>query len=578
MDPNSFRTLSAAVRAPMATFDYEHFLRAVALSLNVDKSRVVIITYSPTTDPNILIIDFAIVDKNRPPSESTAVNASNVLVNNHKTLQPLAAQYTVDSIIFDPTLKIPDNQEAVTVPMDAYRNVSNTPFIILVILMSIMFIVTAGYIIWHIVKGRHDRSLYAKWSPVKTWLSLFAVGTLTTGDKFSSVNGDLFKLDTLRHISATSCGPNHTFIVSSGKAYVTGVNSYGELGLGHRMPVSTLTENNFFSGRRKPLRVVCGDSHTLVLTIDGIFSFGNGSDGALGHGDYINREEPTRIEFFQGKKIRGMAAGGSHSIVLCDDGLYSFGAGTEGQLMHGDGETLAEPRLVEYFRGYESTIRQIVCGASHTFVLCNDWELYACGGNGCGQLGLGHKEDVWEPVQVTLPETTSYVYSVSSSYHTLVACDDGLYACGEGADYKLGLGEEKNVYDLTWVSAMGEHSVVLAVAGSEHSVVVTSNLDVYAWGRTTGGKLGDGEASDVLWEPTQIDLSGIPRDCTLAAIICSPTYTIFMVKEPEDEDEESDEDFAVVESSDGGKKKDDNKSKGAKTSTKQNPLQKYKKK
>jgi alpha-tubulin suppressor-like RCC1 family protein len=45
----------------------------------------------------------------------------------------------------------------------------------------------------------------------------------------------------------------------------------------------------------KPL--ACGMGHTLALTGAGhVFTFGQGTFGALGHGDHANRDSPARVE------------------------------------------------------------------------------------------------------------------------------------------------------------------------------------------------------------------------------------------------------------------------------------------
>jgi len=75
-----------------------------------------------------------------------------------------------------------------------------------------------------------------------------------------------------------------------------------------------------------------------------VYSFGSGQEdrGArLGHDDGIDRHtSPVLIEALVGKKVVEVSAGGSHSMVRVegddDGGIYTFGDGAAGQLGHAD--------------------------------------------------------------------------------------------------------------------------------------------------------------------------------------------------------------------------------------------------
>ena len=38
-------------------------------------------------------------------------------------------------------------------------------------------------------------------------------------------------------------------------------------------------------------------------------------------------------------------------------------------------------------------VKQVICGAYHTFILKNDGSIWGCGYNNSGQLGLGTSDD-----------------------------------------------------------------------------------------------------------------------------------------------------------------------------------------
>jgi alpha-tubulin suppressor-like RCC1 family protein len=79
----------------------------------------------------------------------------------------------------------------------------------------------------------------------------------------------------------------------------------------------------------------CGNEHTAVVSEDGrLWTWGDGSEGRLGHGDMEPRVEPQQIA---GNSMRGRvllaALGGIHSAAVMEDGrLFTWGYGEDGAL------------------------------------------------------------------------------------------------------------------------------------------------------------------------------------------------------------------------------------------------------
>eukprot|EP00644_Phytophthora_capsici_P004332 jgi/Phyca11/565272/estExt2_Genewise1.C_PHYCAscaffold_170429 len=67
-----------------------------------------------------------------------------------------------------------------------------------------------------------------------------------------------------------------------------------------------------------------------------IYSWGLGKNGRLGHNDELNRFKPTRINFFRGRKVITVVAGGAHNLATSEmpQGVcvWSWGCGCYGQL------------------------------------------------------------------------------------------------------------------------------------------------------------------------------------------------------------------------------------------------------
>lgn len=104
---------------------------------------------------------------------------------------------------------------------------------------------------------------------------------------------------------------------------------------------------------RKIIQISCGDYHSVALSDHGeIFTWGGGGQynkGQCGHGDLKDIEVPKRLEFFKNKKPLKVVCGGYHTMVLCHESmLYGFGKGTFGQCGYGVPEDALTPKLVKF--------------------------------------------------------------------------------------------------------------------------------------------------------------------------------------------------------------------------------------
>ena len=99
------------------------------------------------------------------------------------------------------------------------------------------------------------------------------------------------------------------------------------------------------------LMVACGEYHTTVLTEGGgVYTFGRGFDGQLGHGNRENQLAPRRVPEagFNGERVVMVAAGDAHTVALSEAGhVFTWGCGECGQLGHNDEEDQRAPRQVE---------------------------------------------------------------------------------------------------------------------------------------------------------------------------------------------------------------------------------------
>ena len=94
-------------------------------------------------------------------------------------------------------------------------------------------------------------------------------------------------------------------------------------------PVRVGAEEAF--GQSRVLMVDCGANHSAVVTEEGgLWAWGCGEHGRLGHGDEEDRLMPVRVEAerLDGAKIVSAACGAAHTAAVTEEGaLYTWGKG-----------------------------------------------------------------------------------------------------------------------------------------------------------------------------------------------------------------------------------------------------------
>ena len=121
----------------------------------------------------------------------------------------------------------------------------------------------------------------------------------------------------------------------------------------------------------------------------GVYTFGQGEDGRLGHGDEENQLAPRRVPAagFNGERVVMVAAGSGHTVALSEVGhVFTWGNSEDGQLGHNDLETQLAPRHVEPGRFGAEKVVFVAAGAFHgggdggrAPVQLGEWLLWSAG-------------------------------------------------------------------------------------------------------------------------------------------------------------------------------------------------------
>ena len=202
-------------------------------------------------------------------------------------------------------------------------------------------------------------------------------------------------------------------------------------------------------GGEQIVMVAAGGGHTVALSEAGhVFTWGNNEYGQLGHNDWERQRAPRQVKpvWFGGQdeKVVFVAAGGTHTLAVTEAGrLYTWGNGLDGRLGHGDTGHRLVPTLI---KGFDVKVVMAACGDRHTLVLTEDGATWACGSGSFGQLGLNDTErrHVFEQVQAF---GGARVVAVAAGHaHSAAVTKDGtLWTWGYGASGNLGHGDKETL-------------------------------------------------------------------------------------------------------------------------------------
>ncbi|XP_026971059.1 secretion-regulating guanine nucleotide exchange factor isoform X1 [Sagmatias obliquidens] len=118
--------------------------------------------------------------------------------------------------------------------------------------------------------------------------------------------------------------------------------------------------------------------------------------------------------------------------------------------------------------------------------------LFAWGANSYGQLGLGHKEDVLLPQQLSDFCNPGCVKRITGGGgHSAVVTDEGsLFVCGLNKDGQLGLGHTEDVLYFTPCKSLLGCPIQQVACGWDFTIILTENGQVLSCGSNSFGQLG----------------------------------------------------------------------------------------
>ncbi|KAJ5071264.1 hypothetical protein M0811_10536 [Anaeramoeba ignava] len=263
-------------------------------------------------------------------------------------------------------------------------------------------------------------------------------------------------------------------------------------------------------------KVTVGNQNEAILTIEGNV-FAKGWNINLNNpNEFINIS--SLIEDTNDRIIQDVVSG-EYSIYLLTSNQNAYGIGSNelGQLGF-DSETLEETEKPILMMKNVSKIFSENTSNS-VFLLNSNQELFGCGFNHHGQLGLGESRKKETKIQKltkiqNIPKG-KIIDIQSGFYHSIMLIENQnenqnpkrkLYSCGF-FPYN-GLGKYKNTYEFTEIkSSLFENDNIIDFSvGYNHTLILTTKGKLFGFGNNYWGELGIGNTEKDQLIPIQIEL------------------------------------------------------------------------
>ncbi|XP_062823735.1 secretion-regulating guanine nucleotide exchange factor isoform X4 [Anolis carolinensis] len=163
--------------------------------------------------------------------------------------------------------------------------------------------------------------------------------------------------------------------------------------------------------------------------------------------------------------------------------LFTWGANSYGQLGLGHREDVFLPQVLKGFLCNRETVKNITGGGGHSAVLTDTGELFLCGQNKNGQLGLGHTEDVTHFKLCSSLCGCSVIQVACGWDFTIILAGSGqVFSCGSNSFGQLGISQTSEGSTVSKRIESLQEKVVNVAAGLRHALAVTENGSVFQWG------------------------------------------------------------------------------------------------
>eukprot|EP00282_Hemiselmis_andersenii_P027867 CAMPEP_0169481050 /NCGR_PEP_ID=MMETSP1042-20121227/29901_1 /TAXON_ID=464988 /ORGANISM="Hemiselmis andersenii, Strain CCMP1180" /LENGTH=1508 /DNA_ID=CAMNT_0009595757 /DNA_START=54 /DNA_END=4578 /DNA_ORIENTATION=- len=368
-----------------------------------------------------------------------------------------------------------------------------------------------------------------------------------------------------KNICQVAAGDQHSLALSVfGEVWAWGGSPFGQLGHGGIMDITVptpLLERHNIPPNVK--QIACGYTFSMALTSNGdVYSWGQGESGELGHAQKVLAYAPMLINDFV--KIEQIAAGHRHAgcvqftprTVLFDDRQAEDAANVDDATTQHSGSGTTTPRserskhsrgtaLHELqsqkkhgfvflwgedtcgqlgMRGLQGArsptllqgmvalnIKDVSCSQDMSAFVTDTGRVYVCGSGELGRLGLGHLAPAPTPMELRFFSVQQVkICSIACGIaHTLALTDDRrVYAWGDGTWGNTGISSSPEVKEPLELHSLAASETVKIEAGGFHSAAITMDGKLLTWGKNSNGQLGQGTVSVCEESPKKVESVG----------------------------------------------------------------------
>ena len=224
------------------------------------------------------------------------------------------------------------------------------------------------------------------------------------------------------------------------------------------------------------------------------------------------------------------AAGLNHTIVLLPDGsVWASGQNNVGQLGIGNNDNKTRfSRCIDSNGSYITNAVDVAAGDNHTLVLRSDGTVWATGGNYNGQLGDGTGADKPSFVKVAsdvmLPSGTYHTIACGANHSAIIGTNGDVYTCGLNDQGQLGI---NSINPSPYFSKTNLNGAVSVACGSQHTAAINSSGTLYTCGSNINGQLC--RNTGVPYGTTTINFDNkfqAKNYFVASAVSCSPDITL----------------------------------------------------
>lgn len=328
--------------------------------------------------------------------------------------------------------------------------------------------------------------------------------------------------------------------VAAGVLSMYAVDVDGGLWTWGRDNVGQLGNTSAVGGTKVPTKLAgatwktvdAGDNHACGIRTDGsLWCWGSGDGKWRGSTSYA--AAPVRVHVAGESDattapttFTALSVGATHQVAISAAGdVYTWGAGTGGQLGLGNTSTKTQPTRVT-FAGTTATFVDVAASVGTTYAVDAYGRLYAWGASGHGQLGDGETVGATSPVRVASNILFRSVYAAGATAYG-VARDGTLYTWGAAADGALGTGDDTGQHTPTAVS---DDAAFLTVAATAPSSTIRAAVDsthrLWVWGAGDTGSFGDGSSTPQTRDEAQQQRIRAGGGITVTQIAAGTNHTV----------------------------------------------------